>query len=208
MLKRESPVDMGLEPERVVIRDGWEIALSYVGEMRRNDCYVTDLSHVPKWTVQGADLDSRKPAGLSMPGKPRMAVVSEGSLLARLTPTEARLFAFGKERPTPSDPFATDVTDGYAALGVVGPKCYAVLSKLSNVDLARDPVPSVALAPLEDVTCFIAQLEGQGKIPGLVIACARGYGHFLIDVILDAGREFGIAPAGCERFESWLGLTV
>ena len=208
MLKRKSPVDMGLEPERVYDSDGWEIPLSYVGEMRRSDCFVTDLSHVPKWTIQGADLDTRKPLGLAMPGKPRLAVLSEGSLLARLSPSEARLLVLGKERPLLDDPFATDVTDGYAALGVVGPKCYALLSKLSGVDLARDPVPSVALAPLDDVTCFIAQLEGQGKTPGLVIACARGYGHFLLDVVLDAGREYGITVAGWARFGAWLGLAA
>lgn len=208
MLKRKSPVDMGLEPERVFVSDGWEIPLSYVGEMRRSECYVSDLSHVSKWTIQGADLDSRRPLGLTMPGKPRLAVLSDGRLLARLSPSEARLLMLGKERPALNDPFATDVTDGYAALGVVGPKCYALLSKLSGVDLAGDPAPSIALAPLDDVTCFIAQLEGQGKTPGLVITCARGYGHFLLDVVLDAGREFGITVAGWERFGSWLGLTV
>jgi glycine cleavage system aminomethyltransferase T len=203
MLKRKSPVDMRLKPERVLERDGWEIALSYVGEMKRNDLFIADLSHAPKWTVQGPDLDSMRPAGLSMPGRSRMAVFSKGTLIARLHASEARILVFDREAPPLTDPCITDVTDGSAALAVVGPRCYGLLSKLSAVDLGKDPAPSAALAPVEDVTCLIVQAVGQGGIPGLIIAGARGYGHFLFDAILDAGREYGIEVAGWERFQTW-----
>ncbi len=204
MLKRQSPIAMGLVPERIVEKDGWVIALSYAGEMKHNACFVTDLSHVPKWTLQGLGLDALRPAGLEMPAKPRAAVVSDGAFLARLSPSEARLLVLGAETPSLNGEGFTDVTEAHATLAVVGPACYALLSKLSKVDLARDPVPSAALAPVEDVTCLIAQLLGRGDVPGLVISCARGYGHFLLDVVLDAGREYGIQPAGWERFEAWL----
>jgi glycine cleavage system aminomethyltransferase T len=203
MLKRKSPLDMGLKPERILERDGWEIALSYVGEMTRNDLFITDLSHAPKWTVQGPDLDSMRPAGLNMPGRSRVVVQSNGSLIARLSGSEARIMVFGNETPPLTDPCITDVTDAFAAMAAVGPNCYGLLSKLSAVDLAKDPPPSAALAPVEDVTCLIVQAVGQGGIPGLIIASARGYGHFLLEVLLDAGREYGIQAAGWERFQTW-----
>lgn len=204
MCKRKSPLEMGLAPERILEKDGWEIALGYVGEMRHNACFVADLSHVPKWTLQGPDLDTLRPAGMDVPAKVRAAVVSNGTFLVRLGPCEARLMMLGPDQPQMSGFGVTDVTEAYASLAIVGPACYALLSMLSKVDLARDLVPSAALAPVEDVTCLIAQLRGQGEVPGLVISCARGYGPFLVEAVVDAGREYGIQPAGWDRFESWM----
>lgn len=208
MLKRKSPLDMGLQPDRILVRDGWDIALSYVGEMTRNDLFITDLSHAPKWAVQGPDLESVRPNGLTIPVKPREVTVSHGSLIARLSGSEARIMGFGKEKPALTDPCITDVTDSSAAMAVVGPQCYALLSKLSAVDLERDPAPSAALAPVDDVTCLIIQVIGEADIPALIVSCARGYGHFLLDAIMDAGREYGIEAAGWERFEAWLNFPV
>lgn len=205
MLKRESPLKFDLAPERVVERDGWEIPLSYVGEMKRNALFVADLSPVPKWSVQGPELGSLQLCGLSIPERPRAVSVSREGLVARLTPSEARLMVFRDNSFCPTDPRVTDVTDGSAAMAVVGPSCYALLSKLSSVDLGRDAAPSAVMAPLEDVTCLIVQLRGERGIPGLILTGPRGYGHFLLDAVLNVGREYGIAPAGWERFQTWLG---
>jgi hypothetical protein len=76
---------------------------------------------------------------------------------------------------------------------------------MSAVDLQGkgQGAPLAVQAPLEDITCLMVRLEGQDKLPGLLVAIARGYGHFLLDALLDAGKEYGIELAGWKRFRDW-----
>ncbi len=203
MTRRISPLDMGLKPESTIDRNGWQIPLTYAGERARTGLFISDLSHVPKWCIQGPNLDDEKPAGLKMPQKPGSLTRDQDILLARLTPSEARLLALSDNAPVFNDPFCTDITDAYASMAVVGHQCFEVLSKLSALDLDGPFAPPVALAPVEDLTCLIVRLKGQGGTPGLIISAARGYGHFLLDAFLDAGKEYGIQPTGWQRFNGW-----
>ncbi|MFO7460330.1 MAG: hypothetical protein R6X07_06855 [Desulfatiglandales bacterium] len=95
---------------------------------------------------------------------------------------------------------------GYAAFALVGSECFELLRKLSPVDLQapEQVVPCGAQAPIHDVRCVIVRLEGTEGVPGLIILGERGYGGFLSDMVLDAGEEFGLSPAGWRRFELWL----
>jgi len=204
MLKRVSPVDMGLKAERVLVRNGWEIPLAYAAERSKSALFAADLSHVPKWTLQGPDLDAMRPAGLSMPAKPGMIALERGLLLVRCIPGESRIMALGDELPSFEETGFTDVTDAYAAVAVVGARCFDVLAKLSPVDLEGPLSPKAAQAPVEDLTCLLARIEGTGGVPGIILAGARGYGHFFIDALLDAGREYSIQAAGWERFSQWI----
>jgi hypothetical protein len=205
MIERISPLNMGLEPEHVIDRNGWKIPLTYVGERMLSSLFVTDLSHVPKWSLQGSNLDNEEPAGLKMPRKPGSVTMDRGLLLVRLIPSEARIMVFGNETPVFEEAHYTDITDGYASIAVVGPRCFDVLSKLSAVDMEGPTSPRAALAPIEDVTCLVIRLEGKDGTTGLIITVARGYGHFLQDAFLDAGKEYGIQPAGRQRFDTWYG---
>jgi sarcosine oxidase gamma subunit len=203
MIKRISPLDMGLDPERTIDRNGWQIPLAYVGERRRNDIFISDLSHVPKWCMRGPNLDEQAPAGLKMPHEPGGVNTDHGVLLVRLIPSEARLMVLGDDAPVFNDAMYTDVTDGYASIAVVGCQCFEVLNKLSTLDLDGPDAPAAALAPVEEVTCLIVRLVGKAGVPGIIVSGARGYGHFLLDALLDAGRQYGIQPAGWERFSIW-----
>ncbi len=204
MLKRVSPVDMGLIAERVLARNGREISLAYAGERPQSTLFVTDLSHAPKWTLQGPDLDSIRPAGLSMPEKPGMITLERSLLIARLIPTECRIMDLGVQTPVFEEKGFTDVTDAYAAIALVGSRCFDVIAKLSSMDFEGQFSPRAALAPVEDVTCLLVRIEGTGSVPGIILAGARGYGHFFLDALLDAGREYSIQAAGWERFSPWI----
>ncbi|MCJ7594303.1 MAG: hypothetical protein MUO52_05975, partial [Desulfobacterales bacterium] len=70
MTTRQSPIRMGLDPEQVERRKGWDLALTYLGEKIDREPFVADLSQVPKWAVQGRDLDGMRPAGVNVPDKP------------------------------------------------------------------------------------------------------------------------------------------
>ena len=205
MIRRISPLNMGLEPEHSVSRNGWEIPLTYLGERKQADLFITDLSHVPKWCVKGPDLDGEQPAGLKMPVEPGAVTMDRSILIVRLLPSEARIMALGDDAPVFNGPIYTDVTDGYATLAVVGPKCFEVLGKLSSVDLEGPESAPAAQAPVEDLTCLIVRIESEDEIPGIIISGARGYGHFLLEAFLDAGKEFRIQPAGLQRSSAWIG---
>jgi len=203
MIKRISPLHIGLEPERTISRRGWEIPLSYLGERTRADLFISDLSHVPKWCLRGPDLDNQEPAGLKMPTKPGAVTEGEGILLVRLISSEARIMVIRDSIPSFNEPIYTDITDGYATLAVVGHKCFDVLSKLSSVDMEGPAALPAALAPVEELTCLIIRIEGKDEVPGIIVSGARGYGHFLIEAFMDAGKEYGIQPAGWQRFSAW-----
>ena len=204
MLKRVSPIDMGLKAERIMVRDGWEISLTYVGERPRSALFLADLSHVPKWTLNGPNLHEMRPAGSSMPAKPGMISLERGLLLVRCIPWECRIMSLGEQNPVLKVEGLTDVTDAYAAIAVVGTRCFDVLAKLSPIDLEGRYSLKAALAPVEDVTCLLVHLDGADGIPGIILTCARGDGHFLTDAILDAGKEYSIRKAGWERFGRWI----
>jgi len=205
MIERISPLDMGLTPDRTIDRGGWQIPLTYVGERTRGDLFISDLSHVPKWCLQGPNLNDEEPTGLKMPQGPGAVTMDQGILLIRLMASEARIMALSDNVPVFGGTGFTNVTDAYASLAVVGPRCFDVLGKLSGVDLDGPAAPPAALAPVEDVTCLMVRLERQGGTPGIIISGARGYGHFLLDAFLDAGKEYGIQPAGLQRLSGWLG---
>jgi glycine cleavage system aminomethyltransferase T len=154
------------------------------------------------WERQGG----RAVFGLPLPAKPGQVTVDGSTLAVRLTPAEGLIMVLRGEAPTPEEAVWTDMTDGYAAFAVVGPQCFDVLGKLSSVDLARpgQAAPCAVQAPVHDLRCVILRLEGAGGTPGLVILADRGYGGFLSDIVLDAGEEFGLSPAGWRRFETWL----
>ena len=42
----------------------------------------------------------------------------------------------------------------------------------------------------------------------MLITCSRGYAHDMTHALLEAGEEFGIVPAGENRFTNWMSLAV
>jgi glycine cleavage system aminomethyltransferase T len=55
------------------------------------------------------------------------------------------------------------------------------------------------------VPCQIVTLEktadGSG---GFLLTCSRGYGDSMVGAIMEAGAEFGLRPAGENRFNNWI----
>jgi hypothetical protein len=206
MIRRFSPLDMGMKADRVVERNGWEVVHTYVGEKTGNPLFITDLSHVPQWSLQSRDISSMLPADMDIPGQPGEATLEEGVLIARLLREECRIMNFGTEDLSFEDPHYSKMTDAFASFAVVGTQCLEVLSRLSSVDLdgSNERPLSAAQAPVEDVTCLLLSIRRDGIEPGLIVSAPRGYGRFLFEVFQDAGKVFGMAPAGWKRFDRWL----
>ena len=203
---RQSPLDMGLKPDDIVEKKGWEIVQTYQGEKAGNSLFITDLSHVPQWTLQSRQFSSVLPKDMDIPVRPGQVSLEEGILVCRLSHDECRMMDFGAKDMSFEDPHYTDMTDAFATFALVGTQCLEVLSRLSPVDLDgpnRSPL-SGAQAPVEDVTCLLLSIRRDDVEPGLIVSAPRGYGGFLVEVFQDAGGEFGIAPAGWKRFHGWL----
>jgi glycine cleavage system aminomethyltransferase T len=92
-------------------------------------------------------------------------------------------------------------------LALFGPNAFLVAEKLTNLDF-MDPTkeaPFLLQGPFCHVPCQIVILgkssDGSG---GFLLTCSRGYGDSMVGAILKAGSEFGLRPAGENRFEDWI----
>jgi len=79
MKKRISVLDMRLEPAEIMVRDGWQVALTYQGEKIYQPLFISDLSHLSKWFLQARELTAMQPEGLIVPTGPGEATLEKKS---------------------------------------------------------------------------------------------------------------------------------
>ena len=93
----------------------------------------------------------------------------------------------------------TNVTSTYAAINVAGPKARETLRKLTEVDL--DPEAFHYMRSKEGMVAGVPSIFlriGFVGEAGWELHFPAEYGEYLWDVLMDAGKEFGIAPFGLE----------
>jgi hypothetical protein len=84
---------------------------------------------------------------------------------------------------------------------------FYVAERLTNLDF-MDPareMPFLLQGPFCQVPCQIVALEkhSDGSC-GFLMTCSRGYGDSMVGALLKAGAEFGLRPAGENRFNKWV----
>ena len=93
----------------------------------------------------------------------------------------------------------TNITSNYAAVNVAGPKARETLLKLTDIDL--DPAAfgymRSAQGLVAGVPAIMLRIGFVGET-GWEVHVPSEFGGYLWDTIMDAGREFGIAPFGLE----------
>ncbi|MDO9110460.1 MAG: sarcosine oxidase subunit gamma SoxG [Desulfatirhabdiaceae bacterium] len=202
---RLSPVQFG-PPRTTETRNNWTVALSYDDEGKGP--FLVDLCHKTRWDLQDPGLDGLNPLGLQIPVAPGSCSLKNGTLINRMNRTQAAIWHLDAETPDlPADPGYTEVTESTVFLALFGPRIFSIAEKLTFLDFL-DPVkaaPFLLQGPFSHVPCQIVTLEknadGSG---GLLLTCSRGYGHSMVHAIRDAGSEFGLRPAGENRFSAWL----
>ena len=92
-----------------------------------------------------------------------------------------------------------NVTSAYAAVNVAGPRARETLTKLTDVDLAPDKFRYMRSrrGDVAGVPTTFLRIGFVGEA-GWELHFPAEYGEHMWDAILDAGREFGIAPFGVE----------
>ncbi len=90
-----------------------------------------------------------------------------------------------------------DRTDSTSLLAVQGPRSLDTLKKLTNADLAAMPYYSWIRARVADVDMVLSRTGYTGELGfELYFPADREAGERIWDTILEAGKEYSIAPAG------------
>lgn len=203
-VKRRSPVVFDIAAADTEERDGWSVVRQYTDEGKGP--HIVDLSHLPRWDLQDKDLSRYTPAGLTVPGIPGDCIVSENLMLSRMNKTQSCIWHLGPGASGVSEePAYTDIREGTACLAMVGNGVISVSEKVTRLDLA-DPgrkTPCLIQGPVARVPCQLVLLDNRTERQGFVFTCSRGYARDMIEVLLAAGREFGLRPAGENRMVGW-----
>jgi hypothetical protein len=210
-IKRESPVKFPAGPAKTEVRDNWTVALEYDNEGRGP--WLVDLAYKSRWDLQESRIGEQRPCDLAVPEIPGACTFAGSTLINRMNRTQASIYHLGESAPAiPDFPGYTDVSESTLFLALFGPKTFRIAEKLTNLDFL-DPAkqtPFLLQGPFCHLPCQIVTLEksadGSG---GFLLTCSRGYGDSMVEAILKAGGEFGLRPAGENRFNSWIqGLEV
>lgn len=204
-IQRRSPVQFKADAQKIEMRNNWPVVLKYSNEGQSS--FLVDLTHKAKWDLQDKNLAKLKPLGLVIPALPGDCAFQKGVLINRMNPTQSTIWHLLADAPElPDEPGYTDVTESLVLLALFGLNAMAIAEKLTALDL-MDPkkqTPFLLQGPFSHVPCQVVIMErSRGFNGGLLLACSRGYADSMVHAIMDAGAEFGLCPAGEQRFCTW-----
>ena len=204
-IKRYSPVSFKASARKTEMRDNWKVVLEYEGEGQGP--YLVDLSHMTRLDVQDANVGAISPFGVTIPEIPGQSVLQNNVLINRMNRIQASVFCLNGQKPEmPAESAYTETTEVGLCLAVIGKDLFSIMEKLSSLDFL-DPgkkVPFLLQGPMSHVPCQVITLNRDGVESGIIFTCSRGYGNDMVHSVLDAGAEFGLKPAGENKFTSWI----
>ncbi len=199
---RYSPIRFDANVSEVEIRNGWQVVRRYQGQGQGP--HLIDLSHLPRWDIQGKNLADICPFGMDMPDEPGAVFLSKGCLISRLNDTQCQAWWLATEKIGRPDDIvqATEVTDGQAVLALIGSQLEILFETLVSLDLFRQDIqlPWLFQGPLLGLPCQIIRLGKVDNVEAVLIAMPRGYGQAMAEEILKLCRPFGLTPAGESKF--------
>lgn len=201
MIPKESPirqsVDFGVAT--VENRCGWSITQTYDTDAEFG-IGIVDLSHRPKALLHG-------PSAEQLNLHPGRAQWNGHAWTGRLNHSTAQVFDILGDlesdcHPTAVDYF-TDLTDGWALIGLIGPQAESVMRRLVDIDFERPTVKGPIFIATRAHGVNMRIVNPKGKLAGYLLACERSYGQSLYDYCLDVGRPREGWPIGVTTFEEW-----
>ena len=175
----------------VQLREGWMVATRYPDEPPAAGTVIVDLAHRSTWEISGPDVRRRLTDLCGGDLAVRKIHSGSGWQAYRLTPGRAVVFG----RLPNSIPGALDVTGGWVTLVLIGPYAERILYKVTAVDLRERTLPmhGCCQGPIFGVNTLFGRFADRFELH----ICGDS-AEFLWEVILDAGGEFGLRPAGTE----------
>ena len=170
--------------------DGWEIAVRYPHHPDRTINVLVDLSHVPTFEINGPKTGAALTSICGVDVPLRKIHSGDGRHVYRLTPSRAIVFG-----NVPSNTEAIDVTGGWTSLALIGPDAERILNKVTAVDLRERtlPVQACCQGPIFGVNTLFGRFADRFELH----VCSDS-AEFFWEVLMDAGAEFGLGPAGVE----------
>ncbi len=205
-IERWSPLSFHSTPQQVEVRNHWRIAMAYPHEGKGP--YLVDLSHCAKWDFQSSDLEQVVPWGISIPAKPGESHFEKSTLMSRMNATQAMGWRLDGQKADAdvAHHIATDVTDATMLLALVGRHLFNICEKVTALDLYRPSTipPFLIQGPVGHVPCQVVSFVNHHSSHGaLLISCSRGYAQDMVQALMDAGREYGLRPAGEPAWTRW-----
>ena len=160
------------------VRDGWNVAVRYLGEAPGNPVAWADISHLPKWEVRGPDVSGEL-------GSARREGETWWCGLTR-----ERALVLGGAAPED----ALDVTCNYAALRIFGPQARETIARFCALDLRPGQAPPQSFRPGS-----IARQPGMILVEApdrFLLLFGWAVGEYVWTVVADAARALGGGPAG------------
>lgn len=196
-LKKFSPVRFDAQHRESVLRDGWDVVLSYADEGAGP--FLVDLSHRPKWDVQHVNLSTVRPWDILFPETPGQCRLQEGRLVTRMNYTQAAVWSLTNDEADPEpEPFFTDMTNGLCILALVGEEVHEIMERITPLDLTSpDSIPPFLVqGPVLHVPSQVVVLANSQDAKTVLVAFSRGYGQAVAEAVLEAGRTAGLRPGG------------
>ncbi len=200
-VQRRSPVSIAARPVKTENRNHWTVVLEYEGE--GNGPWLIDLSHQSRWDLQDLNISNLTPFGVKVPEMPGSSHLEIGILINRTNRTQASIWQLSADVPeAPSGAAYTDTTESTVFLALAGKRVFSITEKLAALDPIdpRKEPPFLLQGPFSHVPCQVVVLSREGLDGTVLLTCSRGYGHDMVHAILDAGKEFGLRPAGENSF--------
>ncbi|MBF0258697.1 MAG: sarcosine oxidase subunit gamma SoxG [Desulfamplus sp.] len=204
-IKRYSPISFKSSPKRSEARENWTVVMEYDAEGQGP--YLVDLSHITRLDVQSSSLDSITPFGITIPAVPCESILQDSILINRMNRIQASVFCLSGKRPQmPTESSYTETTEVGMCMAIIGKDVFSITEKLTSLDFL-DPAkktPFLYQGPMSHIPCQIITLSRDGSKSGMIFTASRGYGEDMVHAIMDAGAEFGLKPAGEDKFTSWI----
>lgn len=206
-ITRQSPVQLKAGPLKTEARDHWTVVRAYNDE--GDGPWLADLSHKTRWDLQDRELSTMTVGDQPIPETPGGSTLAVPLLINRMNGTQTSVFHLGAGAgpDMPAHSGYTDVTEAALCVALFGPRAFRVAEKLTNLDFMAPAkeAPFLLQGLFCHVPCQIVTLEKRADgAGGFLITCSRGYGDSMIGAILKAGEEFGLRPAGEDRFQGWV----
>jgi hypothetical protein len=197
VIQRRSPVQFEANPVKTEKRNNWTVVLDYENE--GDGPHLVDLSHRPRWDLQDRQIARFTPWGVPVPDRAGDCRCQNGLLIGRMNNTQAFIWHLtGEAADAPQENMYTETTDATVCLALTGDAVFSIAEKLSALDVMHPDghPPFLLQGPFAHVPCQLVVLERSRNGGMLLIACSRGYAHDLVHAVQDAGRDFGLRPAG------------
>ncbi len=131
-------------------------------------------------------------------------LADEQYLVVTSAACQTRDLAWLKKSISPSErAYVTDVTSGYAVLGIMGPRARELLSSMTPNDLSNEAFP---FGTSQDIEVAYAKIRASrityvGEL-GWELYIPTEFVHGVFDALLEEGRDFGLKLAGYHAMNS------